>query len=205
MKEGVDRFTEYLNVTVIFTRVVLAIPTNFTLFFFKELSNGNCQTVASEVRMHHVDNGPGYLCCRTTLARNGTCAKTFEVQIRDQTKEATASKWKPKENGAIPCPLAYIGGCDKGTLNLRCIIFDDWISQLLLKAQEILQKYKMKEKHTGSELHNGENGSSDGKLRKIADGETSNENYVFCTTAGDDGMHICGIFKSIYLRVNQLL
>ncbi|PHT51881.1 hypothetical protein CQW23_06343 [Capsicum baccatum] len=79
-----------------------------------------------------------------------------------------------------------MGGCGKGTLNLRCVISDDWISQLLLKAQEIAHKYKLKELYTDSELHNGENGTSGGKLRKEAARENSDKNYIFCTAAARD-------------------
>ncbi|XP_060179465.1 lysine-specific demethylase JMJ29-like isoform X5 [Lycium barbarum] len=62
-----------------------------------ELRNGNLQADASEVRMQFIDNGPGYLhgkCCSITSTKN----RTTEVKIRDRTKVAMASKWKPKEN-----------------------------------------------------------------------------------------------------------
>ncbi|MCD7460409.1 hypothetical protein HAX54_043504 [Datura stramonium] len=102
-----------------------------------------------------------------------------------------ASKWKPKENGAIPCPPKDMGGCSKGTLNLRCIFSENWISQLLLKAKEIAQKCKLKEMNYESELHyscskyKGENDTSGGKLRKAAARENSDDNYVFCPAAVD--------------------
>ncbi|PHU21444.1 hypothetical protein BC332_06551 [Capsicum chinense] len=139
-------------------------------FAFLVAKNCNLQADSSKVRMNHVDNGSGYLHgegCSATSAKNGTCARTSEVQIRDQTKEAIASEWKSKENGSIPCPLADMGGCGKGTLNLRCIISANWISQLLVKAQEIATRYKLKEMHNA------------------ASRETSDENYVFCPAAGD--------------------
>ncbi|MCE3051884.1 hypothetical protein HAX54_051130 [Datura stramonium] len=158
----------------------------------KELRNGNLQADASEVRMQYIDNGPGYLHGNSiTSSKNGNCAGTTEVKIRDQNKVAMASKWKPKENGAIPCPPKDMGGCSKGTLNLRCIFSENWISQLLLKAKEIAQKCKLKEMNYESELHyscskyKGENDTSGGKLRKAAARENSDDNYVFCPAAVD--------------------
>ncbi|XP_069145737.1 lysine-specific demethylase JMJ29-like [Solanum lycopersicum] len=152
----------------------------------KELRNGNLQADVSEVMMQYIDNGPDYLHgkgCSVTSVKNGTCAGT--------TKVAMTSKWKPVENGAIPCPPKDMGGCCNGTLNLRCIFSENWISQLLLKAKEISQKCKVKEMYNDSELHyscsksKGENGTSGSKLRKAAARESSDDNYVFCPAAVD--------------------
>ncbi|XP_055813827.1 lysine-specific demethylase JMJ29-like isoform X2 [Solanum dulcamara] len=160
----------------------------------KELRNGNLQADASEVRMQYIDNGPGYLHgkgCSITSTKNETCAGTNKVKIKDQTKVVMTTKWKPKENGTIHCPPKDMGGCGKGTLNLRCIFSENWISQLLLKAKEIAQKCKLKETHNDSELHyscsksKDENGTSGGKLRKAAGRENSDDNYVFCPAAVD--------------------
>ncbi|XP_019247040.1 PREDICTED: lysine-specific demethylase JMJ25-like isoform X1 [Nicotiana attenuata] len=160
----------------------------------KELRNGNLQAGASEVKVQYIDNGPGYLHGKPssiTPAKNGTCTETTEFKLRDHTKVTMASKWKPKENGAIPCPSKDMGGCSKGTLNLRCIYSENWMSQLLLKAKEIAQKCKLKEIYNDSELHcscsksKGANDTSGGKLRKAAARENSDDNYVFCPAVGD--------------------
>ncbi|KAF3640646.1 hypothetical protein FXO38_22042 [Capsicum annuum] len=153
-----------------FHGVALVVLINFAFLVAK---NCNLQADSSEVRMNHVDNGSGYLHgegCSATSAKNGTCARTSEVQIRDQTKEAITSEWKSKENGSIPCPLADMGGCGKGTLNLRCVISVNWISQLLVKAQEIATRYKLKEMHNA------------------ASRETSDEN---CVLSGSWGCSEC--------------
>ncbi|KAG5588431.1 hypothetical protein H5410_048865 [Solanum commersonii] len=160
----------------------------------KELRNDNLQADASEVRMQYIYNGLDYLHgkgCSVTSVKNGTCGGTTKVKIRDQTKVAMTSKWKSVENGAIPCPPKDMGGCSNGTLNLRCIFSENWISQLLLKAKEISQKCKVKEMYNDSELHyscsksKGENGTYGGKLRKAAARESSDDNYVFCPAAVD--------------------
>ncbi|KAH0637417.1 hypothetical protein KY289_037332 [Solanum tuberosum] len=160
----------------------------------KELRNDNLQADASEVRMQYIYNGLDYLHgkgCSITSVKNGTCAGATEVKIRDQTKVAMTSKWKSVENGAIPCPPKDMGGCSNGTLNLRCIFSENWISQMLLKAKEISQKCKVKEMYNDSELHyscsksKGENGTYGGKLRKAAARESSDDNYVFCPAAVD--------------------
>lgn len=146
------------------------------------------------MKVQYIDNGPGYLHGKPssiTPAKNGTCTETTEFKLRDQIKVAVTSKWKPKENGAIPCPSKDMGGCSKGTLNLRCIYSENWMSQLLLKAKEIAQKCKLKEMHNDSELHcscpkyKGVNDTSGGKLRKAAARENSDDNYVFCPAVGD--------------------
>ncbi|XP_055811985.1 lysine-specific demethylase JMJ26-like [Solanum dulcamara] len=157
----------------------------------KELRKGNLQADASEVRMQNIDNRPGYLlgkACSITSAKNGTCAGMTEVRTRDQTEVAMESKWKPMENGVIPCPPKDMEGCSEGTLTLRCLFSENWISELLRKAKEIAQKCNL---HIDSELHHscskskGESSTSGGKLRKASARENSGDNYVFCPAAVD--------------------
>ncbi|KAF3616374.1 putative receptor-like protein kinase-like [Capsicum annuum] len=95
-----------------------------------------------------------------------------------------------------------MGGRGKGTLHLRCIFSENWISQLLLKAKEIAQKCKPKEMHHDLELHyscsksKDDNGVSGGKLRKAAARENSDNNYPhnillddnFCRKISDFGL-----------------
>ncbi|KAJ0510822.1 hypothetical protein HanIR_Chr11g0545001 [Helianthus annuus] len=35
--------------------------------------------------------------------------------------------WKARIDGSIPCPPKHIGGCNDGTLDLKCIMCVDWI------------------------------------------------------------------------------
>ncbi|KAM3325360.1 hypothetical protein P3S67_000485 [Capsicum chacoense] len=84
-----------------------------------------------------------------------------------------------------------MGGRGRGTLHLRCIFSENWISQLLLKEKERAQKCKPKEMHHDLELHyscsksKDDNGVSGGKLRKAAARENSDNNYVFCPEVVD--------------------
>ncbi|KAM3249549.1 hypothetical protein P3L10_011319 [Capsicum annuum] len=150
----------------------------------KELRNGKLQADASEVRMQYINNGPDYL-------HGKGCSIISVNNETTEAKVAMTSKWKSMESGAIRCPPKDMGGCSKGTLHLRCIFSENWISQLLLKAKEIAQKCKLKEMHHDSELHyscsksKDDNGVSGGKLRKAAARENSDDNYVFCPAAVD--------------------
>ncbi|KAF3663999.1 putative 60S acidic ribosomal protein P0-1-like [Capsicum annuum] len=150
----------------------------------KELRNGKLQADASELRMQYINNGPDYL-------HGKGCSIISVNNETTEAKVAMTSKWKSMESGAIRCPPKDMGGCGKGTLHLRCIFSENWISQLLLNAKEIAQKCKLKEMHHDSELHcscsksKGDNGVSGGKLRKAAARENSDDNYVFCPAAVD--------------------
>ncbi|MCD7460411.1 hypothetical protein HAX54_043506 [Datura stramonium] len=138
-------------------------------------------------------NREGYLHGNSiTSSKNGNCAGTTEFKIRDQTEVAMASKWKPKENGAIPCPPKDMGGCSKGTLNLRCIFSENWMSQLLLKAKEIAHKCELKETIMIQNLHYSRSKYKVTMillvaLRKATARENSDDNYVFCPAAVDTG------------------
>ncbi|KAM3356871.1 putative protein isoform X1 [Capsicum galapagoense] len=134
--------------------------------------------------MQYINNGPDYL-------HGKGCSIISVNNETTEAKVAMTSKWKSMESGVIRCPPKDMGGCGKGTLHLRCIFSENWISQLLLKAKEIAQKCKLKEMHHDSELHcscsksKGDNGVSGGKLRKAAAQENSDDNYVFCPAAVD--------------------
>lgn len=48
-------------------------------------------------------------------------------------------EWKRMETGAISCPPKEMDGCGEGILELRRIFLSYWVSEVLLKAEEISQ------------------------------------------------------------------
>ncbi|KAG9156153.1 hypothetical protein Leryth_015568 [Lithospermum erythrorhizon] len=73
-------------------------------------------------------------------------AKSSNLEvISDSTDPAKLNtQWKSRENGSIPCPPSCSGGCGKGCLELKCIYEDNWVSELLGKAEALESRYELK-------------------------------------------------------------
>ncbi|XP_042027372.1 lysine-specific demethylase JMJ25-like [Salvia splendens] len=107
--------------------------------------------------------------------------------------EETNSEWRSAEKGIIPCPPPVLGGCGEEILELKCIYPNDWVSNLLLRAEEFnlaqvtgdlnvnFQKCscsKFLSENVGGSV------SSD-TLRKAASRQDSSDNFLYCPTAKD--------------------
>lgn len=99
------------------------------------------------------------------------------------------SEWKANLDGSILCPPKDIGGCGCSLLELRCMFSENHISQLVKKAEEIVETHqRMHVSGTSAQLRCSSLGILDAtsnKLRKSASREGSDENYLFCPRAKD--------------------
>ncbi|XP_059656249.1 lysine-specific demethylase JMJ29-like isoform X2 [Cornus florida] len=182
----------------------------------REFRGGKLQGGEPEVIMHYIDNGPEYLHGKDSKKERETSVVPVEDCSVDHVKSTSeqraeeygripsgipvetssvdhvksTSDWKA-ENGRIPCPPESMGGCGHGILELKCIFPEDWLSELLVKAEEIATTYKLKDV---PEIHDqrcscfnsmGEIDMDSGDLRKAASREDSSDNYLYCPTAKD--------------------
>ncbi|KAF7132499.1 hypothetical protein RHSIM_Rhsim09G0070900 [Rhododendron simsii] len=105
--------------------------------------------------------------------------------------EDSSSEWKAKKNGSIPCPPKKLGGCGHGLLELRCLFPENWVSDLVKKAEDVAKLHKpyamprtsLQCCSCFSSLGDIYLGSS--KSRKAACRENSNDNCLYCPTARD--------------------
>ncbi|XP_075477051.1 lysine-specific demethylase JMJ27-like isoform X3 [Primulina tabacum] len=79
----------------------------------------------------------------TTSHNNMTCGEVVD-SIAGDAAEAKY-EWRSTDVGAIPCPPPGAGGCGEGILELQCIFPDNWVSELLLKVEEINRKQGFKD------------------------------------------------------------
>ncbi|KAL7231079.1 hypothetical protein ACSBR2_009366 [Camellia fascicularis] len=133
------------------------------------------------------------LCPLATMG--GTSRKTETIDIPVGTSEVDdvkpPSEWKANIDGSIPCPPEAMGGCGQGILELKCMFAEDWVSELLVKAEEIAKTYDLNDEPESfpqwcpcsNEAGEIDVGSSN--LRKASSREDSADNYLFCPTAKD--------------------
>ncbi|XP_056167765.1 lysine-specific demethylase JMJ25-like [Syzygium oleosum] len=159
----------------------------------REIREGHLQGGEEEVVTEYINYGFGYL--HGGKPRRQSLEEKVEVNVNDvatsDDNAKSASEWKANDDGSIPCPPEIIGGCGKGLLELRCIFLDNLLSDLVEKAEELVQGYD----HSEIQEDPGHRCScftSDGivdlagdKLRKAASREDSDDNYLYCPTAKD--------------------
>jgi lysine-specific demethylase 3 len=95
-------------------------------------------------------------------------------------------QWTVNSNGSIPCPPIAFGGCGYFVLELKSLLEENTISDLLEKASSLVNKEGMLEVG-GSECScftdSGE--MSSGTSQKLACRENSSDNYIYCPNARD--------------------
>ncbi|GER49648.1 transcription factor jumonji (jmjC)domain-containing protein [Striga asiatica] len=115
------------------------------------------------------------------------------------------SEWKPTETGTIPCPPPFVGGCGEGILELNSVFGDNIVSNLLVKAEELvrldIEKLpKISEKCSLCLNLSSENTNGGHELRRAAFREDSEDNFLYCPKAksleSDDLRH----FQRHWLR-----
>ncbi|XP_062088289.1 lysine-specific demethylase JMJ26 [Humulus lupulus] len=89
--------------------------------------------------------------------------------------------WSADLDGSIRCAPKYMGGCYKCRLELKRILPIGWISNLVVKARELLGVGTNEMITYNYEYTNERNKS----MRKSASREDSDDNYLYCPDSND--------------------
>ncbi|XP_028065255.1 lysine-specific demethylase JMJ25-like isoform X1 [Camellia sinensis] len=105
--------------------------------------------------------------------------------------EKSTYEWKTNKNGSLCCPTKKMGGCGRHLLELKCLFFEDWVSDLLKKAEDIAKMHNLfvmpRTSLQRCSCFNslGVINLGSGKSCKASCQENSNDNYLFCPSARD--------------------
>ncbi|KAG7942356.1 hypothetical protein I3843_16G098700 [Carya illinoinensis] len=151
----------------------------------REIRDENIRGVDEEVIMKYIDRGLDYL--------HGGEGKEVKLPAETCPVDHMKSKsgWKSKEDGSIPCPSKDMGGCGQGILELRCVFSENFVADLVKKAEEIAKSCKLMDVAATSLQRClcfnsvGEVDFSNDRLRKAASREDSDDNYLYCLRAQD--------------------
>ena len=125
--------------------------------------------------------GVGYLHGETCKPVSNRTVGTF-TESKDGASPKAEFEWKPNKDGSISCPPKSIGGCGKGILKLNQVLPDDWLSNMLAKAEKLYKLYKLNDMpetpaYWCSTFNNAK--------RKAASRDNSNDNYLYSPSAID--------------------
>ncbi|KAK4261918.1 hypothetical protein QN277_004853 [Acacia crassicarpa] len=117
----------------------------------------------------------------------------LNVETKSEDRDWSRSCLKVTSDGSISCPRDH-GGC--GYLGLRCVFPDNWISELVKKAEDMAKVYKLDDATQKSNqwcscfnLDGIKNNVGNENKRKAASREDPNvtDNYIYCPRAVDLG------------------
>ncbi|KAI4328619.1 hypothetical protein L6164_020956 [Bauhinia variegata] len=115
-----------------------------------------------------------------------------DVERFDVTKPEdrgwSRSGWKAASDATIPCPKNN-NGCEHSILELRCILSDNLISELVKKAENITETYLKEVAQTTKQqcscLSQDGNSVRNKNVRKAASRDDAADNYLYCPRAVD--------------------
>ncbi|XP_020211133.1 lysine-specific demethylase JMJ25 isoform X2 [Cajanus cajan] len=154
----------------------------------RELRRGQLVGGADPVVLEFVWQGKDYL---HGAEKEGKRVKrnASNADAKPVVCEWSRSGWHAKSDGSIPCPK--INDCNHGFLELRSILGQHFISELVRKANELAQAYKLQDVAMTPDdfcscLRLDRN-SDDvySNMRKAASREYSSDNYLYCPRAVD--------------------
>ncbi|KAL2347648.1 hypothetical protein Fmac_001648 [Flemingia macrophylla] len=154
----------------------------------RELRSGQLVGGADPVEWGFVWRGRGYLHDETE--NEFVTQHSSSADAESEVREWSRSGWHVQSNGSIPCPKVS-DECNHGFLELRSILGQSFMSELVRKAKELSQTYKLQnvvktpdnfcsclrfDKNTDVIYNN---------VRKAASREDSSNNYLYSPNAVD--------------------
>ncbi|KAK7338974.1 hypothetical protein VNO77_19609 [Canavalia gladiata] len=97
---------------------------------------------ADPVELEFFLRGRGYL--HTVKDKNKVEQNASNADAKPEVREWSRFWWHAESDGSIPCPKAN-DECDNGLLELRSILGKKFITELVHKAEELLQAYKLQD------------------------------------------------------------
>ncbi|KAK9275007.1 hypothetical protein L1049_022264 [Liquidambar formosana] len=155
----------------------------------REIREGHLQG-GEEVIMEYIDRGPKYLHGEDGCPVSSRKRRSLDEHVETSSEDQIGSKfeWKANENGSICCPSKNLGGCGHDVLELRHILPENFVSELVEKAEEMAKTHKLEDmrgcpaKWCPCFNSVGEIEVGNGKLRRAAFREDADDNYLFCLT-----------------------
>ncbi|KAG4912179.1 hypothetical protein JHK86_052612 [Glycine max] len=154
----------------------------------RELRGGQLVGGADPIELEFVWQGRGYL--HAEKKDEEVKQNASDDDCKPEVREWSRSGWLAQSDGSIPCPKVN-DECNHGFLELRSILGQHFVSELVCKAKELVQAYKLQ-----NVVKTADNFCSCLKLdrntdvsysnmRKAASREDLTDNYLYCPKAVD--------------------
>ncbi|KAK8470680.1 hypothetical protein PHAVU_003G031500 [Phaseolus vulgaris] len=154
----------------------------------RELRSGQLVGGAEPIELEFVWQGRGYLHAEKAIEKVEQIESN--AGAKPEVHEWSRSGWHSHSNGSIPCPKVN-DKCNHGFLELRSILGQHFISELVCKGKELLQAYKIQNVFKPSDSFCsclGLDRNTDvrnSNMRKAASRDNLADNYLYCPKAVD--------------------
>lgn len=141
--------------------------------------------------MQYLDPGMAYMHGQQPIYPLVTSTGTscLAAKTKSNYHAKSISEWKIDEHGMIFCPPESMGGCGQGVLVLKQVLPDNWVSNMLAKAEELYELYGLKDMPNTEQRCSCSHSSCDNIARenflKAASRDNSDDNYLYCPSAVD--------------------
>ncbi|EXB85447.1 Lysine-specific demethylase 3A [Morus notabilis] len=163
----------------------------------REIRDGHLQGGGEDVIMPFINQGFQYLHGGESKEKAPSKNKRRKKVDQEEARSTSScnvsvipiSEWKANEDGSIPCPPKDLQGCSGVLLELRSLFPENFVSELVKKAEELADVYKLIDTSETSirqcSCLNATDASelSSNALRKAANREDSDDNYLYCPKA----------------------
>lgn len=134
----------------------------------QEIRKGRPLTSRADVKFQYIDRGYDYIHGGYPLTKS-SLSKSSEEHLESFTK------WSCNDDGSVICAPKEIGGCNNCVLELKRILPQGWISNLV-KAGDIWKRFSTHQRIFKRKC----SGTSKKMLRRAACREDSDDNYLYC-------------------------
>ncbi|MCL7026176.1 hypothetical protein MKW94_025941, partial [Papaver nudicaule] len=161
----------------------------------REIRDGSIQVDEKEVTAKFVNKGYRYMHAEPEEPVKGTarskakldaekCVKSINEKPELDGHVKITSAWKAMDNCSISCGLCG------GLLKLKCILEENWVSELEKNADEIATRFNIfDDPVTATEQCSCSNSVGDADIDgdnfRIAASREADDNYIYCPTATD--------------------
>ncbi|XP_015886698.1 lysine-specific demethylase JMJ25 isoform X1 [Ziziphus jujuba] len=154
----------------------------------REIRDGNLQGGGEDIIMEYISRGLDYLHGGKAIRTDIPSSTSSDNQVNSDNQVKSKYELKVNEDGSFPCPRKDTNECAGGLLELRSIISENKVSELVKKAEEICKLMDV----CGTSVQQcscfnpaGVVDLSSDQLRKAASREDSGDNYLYCPRAKD--------------------
>nr|XP_017233026.1 PREDICTED: lysine-specific demethylase JMJ25-like [Daucus carota subsp. sativus] len=110
----------------------------------RDLRAGSLQAGHMGSMNQYKNPGVGYLHGETCKPRSNRTVGTSSATKDGGPRKAKLPEWRPNKDDSISCPPESLGGCGgKGILRLNQVLQDSWLSNVILKAEDLCQQYNL--------------------------------------------------------------
>lgn len=138
-----------------------------------EIRKGNF-TSRAEVKFPYVNRGHDYI-------HGGYPLQESSLSKFSKEDVDSCTKWNANDDGSVICAPKEIGGCGKCVLELKRILPQGWISNLEVKAGDLLEMFVNQQKNLKIKCAE----ISKKMLRRAASRVDADDNYLYCPALRD--------------------